>query len=545
MRREPLESVAWNERAWERKRPWHAIHSDCYRFARPGINPYFDQDGYDPTLAAVGAARGIEMGEDVFDSTLATAAARVTNRFMQSIFPAGQHWVKMARGRKTADDPKPTKQEQRTVQTIETAAFNALNASGFYRAAHETMGDGFVAGTGVMRIAGSSDKNEPLDIGATSQVEVALEPGANGTIWGYHRKMLLDREYIQAMWPGGTLPPKDPPRNSKTAEVERLKHTVFESTYFHPESGWWYYDVLARGVRGAEVHRILEERHPLSRWIGWRWSRLPGEVYGRSPVMDALPDARTASQLVATLLANGSIRVAGVHTITEDAALNIDQVRMESGEFIVVRSNSSSDPSIRALDVGGDLHMGQIILSDLRDSIRAAALDRSLPDRREGQMTAREVIERMKEVQMDIGPAFNRIAEEMAVPVLQATVYALQQQKKIAGLKPVAPQSGVPSPMVRLDGSDIDVSFQSPLTQSQKLVDVANTVRGVGMAREAAGEAALQAAINAPKMAAEILRKMDAIPDAYRDPDEAEALYQQMLQAQMPAPQESPEGEVM
>ena len=266
--------------------------------------------------------------------------------------------------------------------------------------------------------------------------------------------------------------------------------------------------------------------------------------------MDALPDARTASQVVATLLANASMSLSGSFTAVNDGVINPNMIAWTPGEIIQVGSNDQANPTLRRLEVGGDLQMGQIVLEDLRDSIRKAALDRGLPDKLQGTpISATEVMERMKDAQVDIGPAFSRITDEMAIPALQATVYALQQQQKIQGLRPIEPAAGGDAPMIRLDGSDLTVSFKSPLAQSQKLIDVSNRARAVGIVRETVGEAALQAAIDAPATAVGLLKLMGFPEDSYRDEEEAKALYQQLVQPQPEtgtpgpmAPQAGPTG---
>ena len=132
---------------------------------------------------------------------------------------------------------------------------------------------------------------------------------------------------------------------------------------------------------------------------------------------------------------------------------------------------------------------------------------------------------------MAIGAPFARLVEEMLRPLLQAIVYVLSEQGVLADV-------GVPQGRsVRLDGTDMDLSFTSPLVRSQKLQDVQGIVEASQMAQAAAGPMGFQAAANTPRIAAKIFKLNDVDPDLSRDEDEAEEMYQQQVQAQAQAAQ--------
>ena len=57
---------------------------------------------------------------------------------------------------------------------------------------------------------------------------------------------------------------------------------------------------------------VLAEGRFSPPFINFRWLKAPGEVYGRSPVMKALPDIKTANKVVELVLKNASTRVTGI-----------------------------------------------------------------------------------------------------------------------------------------------------------------------------------------------------------------------------------------
>ena len=541
MHRTPAQSVAMNDQAWQHKAPWHGTHSDCYHYGTPGVDPYYGSQGIPP---AGQQPRGMSMGEDVYDATLARSVTKLSNRIIQDVCPPGTKWSDFTGGLTQGESGA---QHRKRLSTLRDRTFKAFHVSNGDQALHEMVTDCVVSGTGVCRIGAGQEPTVPLTIDSTSQVEVALEAGPRGKVWGFHRKFLLPRDHIQALWPAAELPPEDPGEKSQGtggALVPTL-HNVYESTYFDLTRGQWWYDVLSRGGQGRQgtAQRLFEEVSPISRWVAWRWKRMPNELYGRSPTMDALPDARTASEVVRLLLKSAALAAGGLFTFTSDADVNPQTTRVEPGSFIQVRSNARDNPSITPLPIGGDLRMTQLVLEELRMSIIKAMLGEGLPPETAGIRSATEWAARMRELQMAIGAAFARLTEELLRPLLQAIVYVLSEQGLLADV-------GVPAGQaLRLDGTDMDLHFTAPMARAQKQMEVASIVESSQMAQAAAGPEAFQAAVNTPAIASTIfqLNGIDQVGDASlsRDPEEAEAQFQQAREAAMaqaqPTTEQQPE----
>ena len=526
MKRDPAQSAAANDQAWQKKAVWHAIHSECYRYGRPGVDPYFGSTGLPPMEYV---PRGQYLGEDVYDSTLARAVTKLANRIVQDVCPPGVEWSEFVGGMVGGEGRS---EDRKRLKTLQKRTFKAFHVSNGDQALHEMILDTVLSGTGVARVGAGREPAVPLELDSTSQVEVALEGGPRGSVWGFHRKFLMPREHFQAMWPQAELP-EEPPQESHLAPHMPPLHSIYESTYFDIDEGAWWYDVLTRGTYRSEgtgePTLLLQEQYPISRWIAWRWARLPGEIYGRSPVMDALPDAKTASAVVEALLKTASLRTKGIFTYKNDGIINLATTRMEAGSFIQVESNAQDNPSIRPLEVGGDVRLTEIVLEDLRMSIEKAMLGQGLPPEGSGIRSATEWVARMKQINQEVGAAFSRLVEELLRPLLQAVTYVLSEQGVLADV-------GIPQgQFMRLDGTDMDLVFTSPLVRSQKLQDVQGIVEASQMAQAAAGPMGFQAAANTPRIAAKIFELQSVDPDLSRDEDEAEQMYQQQMQAQAEA----------
>ena len=69
-----------------------------------------------------------------------------------------------------------------------------------------------------------------------------------------------------------------------------------------------------------------------SPWIVARYMKVAGEVYGRGPLVTAIPDIKTLNKtLELLLLKNASLSIAGVYTAADDGVLNPQTISISAG----------------------------------------------------------------------------------------------------------------------------------------------------------------------------------------------------------------------
>jgi hypothetical protein len=152
-----------------------------------------------------------------------------------------------------------------------------------------------------------------------------------------------------------------------------------------------------------------------SPFICFRWLKVPSEVYGRSPVMKALPDIKTANKVVELILKNASIAVSGVWQADDDGVLNISNITLAPGTIIPKAVGSSG---LTPLRTGADFDVSQLVLSDLRTKINHSLLIDQLSTFSSSKMTATEVIERTTQMSRILGATYGRLQSEFLTPVI-------------------------------------------------------------------------------------------------------------------------------
>ena len=521
------------EDAWGAKRPYYSLINECWRYAAPGLNPYRGGQGSDaaqsfrPMMAEGNTGDLFE--DDLFDSTLSRAAERHANRLVAEGFPAGHNWGTLVEGPEFQQVDRREKRRREALARAQASIFGAIHASDFYLSTGQMAFDTVVSGTGLLKVGGSPDPSQLIGFEPVNQAYVALEGGPRSQIWGYHRRLKLRDEEVFALWP------ESKPLRQKERMVKNFLHTILDSTYFDPRTGIWYYDVLEDF---EEPQRIFEEDLLVSPWIGYRYKLMTGEVQGRSPVMVALPDARTTDHAIRTRLEAASIRAVGAYTYRDDAVFNPRTVRLESGALIQVGSNDAQNPTISPLELAGDIQLNELVLEDLRNSIDRTLLNEALPPATGAVRSATEIIERQKEAMLAFGGPFQRLMEEVGRPVLRAVAYQLARRGELPEIEAISPTNAKGEVMpLMLDGTDIGVRFDSsPLSMAQSLADAETTARWADMSQAAAGPAAWMGGAIVEDIPAVLNEKLGAPPELVRAEEQRQAQMQQAMQGGEGAP---------
>ena len=336
-RKDPTQVKQRAETAWQEKRPWYGQFYECWEYAAPGMNPF--HGGW---KEGGGTAKNTSAGQPrynhLFTSDLIRAARNHANRIVADLFPKGEPWADMHAGPLLGEDAEQMNEVLKQSQNI---IYNAIHSSNAQLPLIMMVLDGVISGTGVMKVGLSNDSSTLLDIQAINQGEVAFEPGPGHTIWGFHRKMEMPVEWMKFLWRDAQNLPEQEMDGGKPREYK-----VHEATYYDPMAAIWYNDVIVDTGEGRGEVRIFEKDYLVSPWIAWRYSLMPGQVQGISPVMEALPTTRTLNKAKQIRLESASIRVAGIYTMLNDSTFNPRTVRMKSGTFLQVGSNSTENPTI-------------------------------------------------------------------------------------------------------------------------------------------------------------------------------------------------------
>ncbi len=468
-----------------RRRNWESLWQEAYEYALPQRN---DFGGF--------SNPGERKGDRLFDATALDAVEMLAASLMGNLTPPWTQWF----GLKPGPDLSPSEaaalapaleQAGRTLQ----AHFDRSN---FIVEIHQAYLDLIVGGTAALYI----DEAEPGAFSAFrfSSIplnQVVLEEGAHGLLDGAFRSSKLTLTQLKSRYPMATLPSSVLRDGMKDAQAT---FDVLESI-LPTEAAAFSYIAILQDSTPVVLKQMQLNDTPL---IAFRWLKSPGEIYGRSPVMKALPDIKTANKVVELILKNASIAVTGIWQADDDGVLNPATIELKPGSIIPKAVGSEG---LKALDMPGRFDISQLVLEDLRARIRHALMVDRLAPVASPRMTATEVLERSGEMAMLLGATYGRLQSELLTPLVKRAFAMLRRRGEV--------------PDIALDGRYVQLDYRAPLAKAQGQRNVQNTLSWITSVL-AMGPAASDA-INLPQAARFLGEAMGVPGDLILNDTSAEA----------------------
>jgi hypothetical protein len=194
--------------------------------------------------------------------------------------------------------------------------------------------------------------------------------------------------------------------------------------------------------------------------VTYRWSKAAGENYGRGPLFNSLADVKTLNMVVEMVLQNAELAISGIWQGDDDGVINPDTIELVPGTII---PRAPGTTGLEPLQAPGNFDVANLILEDMRHTLKKALFNESLGAPEGTPMSATEVHERMADLARTIGSAYGRLHTELVTPLLRRVVYLLKKQGRIS------------IPLV--NGREVKVVNSSPLAQAQHSENVARVAR--------------------------------------------------------------------
>lgn len=426
------------EKARAREHQWHSLLDDAYEYFLPNRNLFNN-----PT-------KGSSKTDRIFDSTAPLAIKEGVNKVVSSIVPAWQIWAQTKISEAVISELDIDEQEvNKALEEQNKIVFDYINRSNFSTQINEMLLDIFI-GTGTIRVDDSDDDANPLIFSTAQQNTIYFEEGPRGTIETHWRTVKHKAIHLERLYRGfeASEEVKEIVSNNPYDDVKLKEGVVYDPK----ENKYW--GVV--WVDGEDRLSWAEDFGSTSPLISGRWSKVSGEVRGRGPAIDVLPDVKTLNKVKEFLLQKAAIDLCGIFTATNDGVTNPYNIVLQPNVVIPVGSNDSSNPSLSRLDTRSDLQLTQFEISELRTNIKTALFN-DLRDPSSPVRSATEIAIEANELADRIGSAFGRLQTEVLIPILNR-VYSILRNKGLISLE--------------LGGVEFDVKFTSPLARAQDFQEI-------------------------------------------------------------------------
>ncbi len=493
----PKELIGRFNAAKERKLQAESSMKDAYKFALPQRENFND------------ATTELDKKNlHLFDSTAVMQVPKFATRVQGILTPPWREYSQLAAG---PDVPREIRERPEVKVGMKDATetlFSYMNHSNIHTQEHEAYQD-LAIGTGAINFWQGGPGKPPFLFDAIAMSELVLEEGPQSTIETTWRMPKVPIMHVQRLWPGAVLS-NDQAKLLKDKPQEKVE--LIEGVIFDPDTER-FFGVLLDPSKEARI--MWQTWWPVSPRHVFRWNVAPGEIYGRGPVFQLLPDIKTANKVVEFILRAAAIKVSGVYTSTDDSATNPFAIRITPASVIPVQSNDSRNPTLRALEFAGDIGLGWEVLDQLRVTIREGLLAKPQLNPEGPVRSATEVaIEDRRDIQ-EVGGSYGRLQTELIVPRMARATQILGDQGRI--------------PPVRVDGRTITLKHRGELARAQdqeELISLTGTLE----ATAPLGPEVTAMGIKVEDVSAWTGEKMGLDPRLIRSPEEREQLKQQAQQ---------------
>ncbi len=420
---------------------------ECYEYAVPNRECYeYESEGKDSMA-------------EIFDSTALDSTTKLANRLHSTLTPSDMVWSMFAPGTGVPDQARATFRAQ--LDVINMRFYELLWQTNFDFEMAAVWFDAAV-GTYSLMVDYYND-DMPCSFTALPAAKLVIEEDNHKQIDRNFWEMTYRAKELKNTWPGARIPPalQSLIHSGKDAPVTLLNAMTRD------DNGDYCYQVIYPGDK-FEVFK--DEYGAESPVITERWSRVPGELYGRGPLYNALPDTKTLNKAKELLFKQASLDLLGMYTAVDDGIINPETMVIGESEVIPVGANDGPlGATLQPLPRGGKVDLSQIVIEDLRASIREKLFDNALAPLDDTVRSAEEVRLRQRLLADQIGPSFGRMQQFLGKIKIRTTGIFQKQ-----GLLPP----------FEVDGKVVKVQHVSPLARAQGSMDLDAIAEGAQRAEQ-------------------------------------------------------------
>ncbi|HYD35919.1 MAG TPA: portal protein, partial [Vitreimonas sp.] len=404
---------------------------------------------------------GDTIDSKIFDTTAVWANEQLAAGLHGFITPATSRWMKL---RVDDDDLMEDDEVRYWLESVADTIYRMIYQpqTNFVPQSHEMYLDIGCLGTSIMYIEERMNRRFPIRFHTFHLSECCLVENADGIVDTLYRRFRWSVRKIMEKFPD-TAGEKIQKLFEKNPETEmELIHTVRPTK-----------DKLDRGL-GFEfesIYVLVEEKRQLRKGRFYefpfstpRWSKVTGELYGRSPAMTALHDIRMINEMSKTVLKSAQ-KIVDPPLMMPDEGFLLPVKTTPGG---INYYEAGREDRIEPIQTGGDIGIGIEMMEQRRQQIlRSFYLDSMRLQKEDKEMTRFEAAKRDEENMRAMSPMVSRLQVEGLGRIIDRSI-------AIAGRMGLLP----PVPAQLVDKEYI-IEYESPITRALKMSQLTGITRTV------------------------------------------------------------------
>ena len=194
-----------------------------------------------------------------------------------------------------------------------------------------------------------------------------------------------------------------------------------------------------------------------------RWAKTTGDMYGFGPGCIARADVKTLNSARKLAMRAWEKSIDPPLKAMQNGILG--KIDLRPSTVTYVRDMQSLEPIVNATNWNAD----QLMLTDVRASVRRIFFSDQLELNEGPQMTATEVQVRYELMQRLLGPTLGRLQSEFLNPIVERAFYSMLRGNALPPMPEVLQEVG----------GDLDIEYVGPLARSQKMDEVTSIQRAI------------------------------------------------------------------
>lgn len=483
---------------------WMGLHEACYFYAIPNRNKFWRPR----------EQQGELRGARVYDTTAIEATNIFVSKLHVAMTPPQTQWGYLALdpGWK-ADNPDLVEQAQIVLDDYLRKLFEFIHDSNFDVVINECYYD-LAVGTSCI-VINSLNLETPLLFTSIPMDKLAIEEAMTGKIESWYRNWEdVKISEIKVRWPKASLPAEYV--RDMAQDNQATVSMIYEGVMYRPGRPKPYCYVVC-----AQDHLLYYEDFEYNPGIVWRFRKTNNDVFGRGPVMDALPSIISLNELARIELASANLNTFKPYMGFSDSVFNPHTFKIQPMTVIpIAQIGSQGQVPLIPLPDTSNPQFGELKIQDLRQQIRALLFaDSPIPQEGKQPVTATELMISSQMLAERIGPTFSRLQHEFLYPLLQRVAFILHKM----GLLPIPNIEG------RKGKAKVSFKYKSPLALAKGQEQIARFTQWFQIIQGISGPEQAQLYINSGKYPWKLASLMQLDMDFLNDPEQVQQTAQMML----------------
>lgn len=463
--------------------------------------------------------------DEIFDETALIGGIQFANNLQSLLMPPYRRWVEIVAGDLLTQSSVITddeiKQINENLQDVTKTLFRNISSSNFNYVINESFQD-ICIGTAVIAL-NEGDLDNPFEFVSIPLKDICFEEDSKGNLENFWHKIEVKISDIKNKWPTAKLSMSitDSLRSDPNKRIELIEACVCSP---ENEDGFKYiYYVSTADGKEEIVSPIFREFNPFT---AARYSKMPGEVWGRGVGLLALPSIKVLNKAQEFILRAAKFKAIPAFMSVNTDTFNAYNVRIEPGSIIPYRPDLGGHAPIEQIPNGGDPNFTQMFIEERRASLRELFFSNPLGQPGETpNQTATEASLRQQNFMRQNGAAIGRLAYEFIIPLVNKMLIILKRKGLIKNIK-----SSLGTHEVSIKNKTVTFKYLSPLLSQQNDNDAQKLIQYLQVLMQSFGPNAL-VSLNIFKLPSRVAELMGIDLDLVKNESEVQQAFQQMQQS--------------